>query len=147
MILHRRLKSNVFFAFSVLLLLLRPNLKTVEPFFGTTVVTVVHNHVSKSTDESFGEFFEIFWKNELAPNVEILVLDVFVHENISIEQTDEKHFDDNEDIMEDRRAASCCVRIDAAVIKERQDYRLDVHARKSQKTVLNCALLTKLASI
>ena len=115
--------------------------------FWTTVITVVHDHVSKSTDESFGEFFEIFWKHELAPDVEILVFNVFVHENVAIEQTDEKHFDDNEDIVEDCRAASCCMRIDAAVVEERQDDRLDVDARNCQKRAQNGAQLTKRASI
>ena len=107
----------------------------------------MQNHVSKSTDESFGEFFEIFWKHELASNVEILILDVFVHENVAIQQTDEKHFDDNEDIVEDRRAASCCVRINAAVVEERQDDRLDVDARSNKKRAQNGAQLTKWASI
>ena len=103
----------------------------------------MHDDVSESTDESFGEFFEIFWKHELAPDVEILVFDVFVDENVAIEQTDEEHFDDNEDVVEDSRAASCRVRIHAAVVEERQDDRLDVDARNCQKAVQNAARVTK----
>lgn len=59
----------------------------------------MHNDVSKTTDETFSKFFEIFWKNKLAPDVEIFVFHVFVHENVAIQQTHQKHFDDNKDIV------------------------------------------------
>ena len=71
---------------------------------------------------TFFRFFKYFSKlSKIVGNVRI------------VQKPFQKHFDDNKNIVEDRWTSSCCVRINASVVKKWQNYRLDIDAKNAQK--------------